>query len=242
MSVPINGIKTESLVPRAVEALRHFVLHELTEPGADLPSQGELSTRLGVSRTVVREAMRVLETQGLIALSQGKLPKVMAANPRTVINGLNTLMQRSNISLLDVLEVRRPLEIEAAVLAAEQATDDHLARMREANAALAAARTIEEQIVADMCFHKAIADATENPVFGIILDVLGQFLFESRRTTLKQSGAKVALRHHELLLAAITERDLAKARQAAEDGMRQTEADLKREARQSLKPKPSRSQ
>ncbi len=118
MSVPINGIKTENLVPRAVEALRHFVLHELTEPGADLPSQGELSTRLGVSRTVVREAMRVLETQGLIALSQGKLPKVMAANPRTVINGLNTLMQRSNISLLDVLEVRRPLEIEAAVLAA----------------------------------------------------------------------------------------------------------------------------
>lgn len=232
----MKELKTEKLVPRAVELLREFVLKEMQEPGAVMPSQVELGARMGVSRTVVREAMRVLEAQGLIRLSQGRLPQVLGANPRAAIDSLNILMERSSISLLDVLEVRRPLEVEAATQAAEKATDSHLARMRAANEALAAARTIEEQIVADMRFHKAIAEATGNPVFGIILDVLGQFLFESRRRTLRQSGAKVALRHHELLLTAITERDLAKARSAAEDGMRQTEADLKREARQSLKP------
>ena len=78
-----------------------------------------------------------------------------------------------------------------------------------------------------MRFHKIVAEATGNPVFGIVLDVLAQFLFESRRTTLKQSGAKVAL-HHQQLLKAIEGRDLTKARQAATDGMRQTEVDLKR--------------
>jgi len=228
----ITGLKSENLVPRAVEALRRFILEEMVEPGAAMPSQGELCAKLGVSRTVVREAMRVLESQGFIKISQGKLPQVMPANTQAVIDGLSTLMERSSVTLLDVLEVRRPVEIEAAILAAEKATDAHLAQMRQANEALANARTIEEQILADMRFHKVIAEATGNPVFGIMLDVLAQFLFESRRKTLKQSGAKVALRHHRQLLSAIEERDLTKARQAAEDGMRQTEADLKREARQ----------
>lgn len=228
-------LKPENLVTRAVEALRQFILTEMIEPGAELPSQGELAEKLGVSRTVIREAMRTLESQGLVEISQGKLPRVLPANTQVVIDGLSTLMERSSVTLLDVLEVRRPVEIEAAVLAAEKATDEHLRQMRESNDALAKAKTIEEQILADMRFHKIVAEATGNPVFGIVLDVLAQFLFESRRTTLSQSGAKVALRHHELLLKAIEERDLTKARQAAADGMRQTEADLKREAKQSNK-------
>jgi DNA-binding FadR family transcriptional regulator len=230
--VALASLETRNLVSRAVESLRKFILEEMVGPEADLPSQGELCEKLGVSRTVVREAMRILESQGLIEISQGKVPRVLPANTHAVIHGLSTLMERSSVSLLDVLEVRRPLEIQAAVLAAERATDEHLSQMQEANEALAKVRTIEEQILADMRFHKVIAEATGNPVFGIVLDVLAQFLFESRRTTLKQSGAKVALRHHQRLHAAIAARDIAQVRQAAEEGMRQTEADLKREARQ----------
>lgn len=202
-----------------------------------MPSQGELCRRLGVSRTVVREAMRILESQGLIKISQGKLPQVLPANTQAVMDGLSTLMERSTVTLLDVLEVRRPLEVAAATLAAEKATGEHLAQMRAANDALAQAQTIEQQILADMRFHKVVAEATGNPVFGIVLDVLAQFLFESRRQTLKQSGAKVALRHHQALLAAIEARDIAAARQAAEEGMEQTAADLRREARQASRAK-----
>tara|TARA_R110002096_G_scaffold238581_18_gene430217 strand:- start:2535 stop:3260 length:726 start_codon:yes stop_codon:yes gene_type:complete len=231
----LSDLKPENLVTRAVEALRLFILEEMIEPGAELPSQGELAEKLGVSRTVIREAMRILESQGLVEISQGKLPRVLPANTQVVIDGLSTLMERSSVTLLDVLEVRRPVEIEAAVQAAEKATDEHLRQMREANDALAKAKTIEEQILADMRFHKIVAEATGNPVFGIVLDVMAQFLFESRRKTLKQSGAKVALRHHNQLLNAIEERDLAKARQAAADGMHQTEADLKRQAKQNTK-------
>ena len=228
----LSDLKSENLVTRAVEALRQFILDELLVPGAELPSQGKLAERLGVSRTVIREAMRILESQGLLEITQGKLPRVLPPNTQVVIDGLSTLMERSSATLLDVLEVRRPVEIEVAVLAAERATGEHLRQMSEANEALAKAQTIEAQILADMRFHKIVAEATGNPVFAIVLDVLAQFLFESRRKTLKQSGAKVALRHHRQLLKAIEERDLTKARQAAADGMRQTEADLKREAKQ----------
>lgn len=235
----LSDLKSENLVTRAVEALRQFILDELLVPGAELPSQGKLAERLGVSRTVIREAMRILESQGLLEITQGKLPRVLPPNTQVVIDGLSTLMERSSATLLDVLEVRRPVEIEVAVLAAERATGEHLRKMSEANEALAKAQTIEAQILADMRFHKIVAEATGNPVFAIVLDVLAQFLFESRRKTLKQSGAKVALRHHRQLLKAIEERDLTKARQAAADGMRQTEADLKREAKQSAKRKRS---
>lgn len=234
----LTDLKSENLVARAVEALRLFILDEMIELGAELPSQGELCAKLGVSRTVIREAMRVLESQGLVEVSQGKRPRVLPANTQAVMDGLSTLMERSSVTLLDVLAVRRPVEIEAAILAAERATDGHLRQMREANEALARAQTIEEQILADMRFHNIIAEATGNPVFGIVLDVLAQFLFESRRQTLTQSGAKVALRHHQRLLTAIEERDLSKTRQAAEDGMRQTEADLNREAQSNKKRNP----
>ena len=115
----LSDLKSENLVTRAVEALRQFILDELLVPGAELPSQGKLAEWLGVSRTVIREAMRILESQGLLEITQGKLPRVLPPNTQVVIDGLSTLMERSSATLLDVLEVRRPVEIEAAALAAE---------------------------------------------------------------------------------------------------------------------------
>ena len=88
----LSDLKSENLVTRAVEALRQFILDELIEPGAELPSQGELAERLGVSRTVIREAMRILESQGLLEISQGRLPCVLPPNTQVVIDGLSTLM------------------------------------------------------------------------------------------------------------------------------------------------------
>lgn len=231
--VDVRTLESRNLVSRSVDSLRKLILNDLNQPSSKLPSQGELCARLGVSRTVVREATRILQSQGWIDISQGKVPTVRPVTPHAVITGLSTLVERSSVSLIDVWEARRPIEIEAAVLAAGRATEEHLEQMREANEALAKARTIEEQIVADMRFHKFIADASGNPVFGILLDVLAQFLFESRRTTLKQSGAKVALHHHRKLYEAIAERDAIRARKAAEDGMEQTRADLRREMAQS---------
>ncbi len=233
----LTDLKPENLVSRTTEALRLFILEELIEPGAEMPSQGELCSRLGVSRTVVREAMRTLESQGLIEISQGRLPRVLPPNTNAVMDGLSTLMERSQVSLLEVLAVRRPLEVEAAGMAATNATPRHCQQMREANAALGKARTIEDQILADMRFHHVVAEASGNPVFRIVLDVLAQFLFESRRKTLKQSGAKVALRHHSTLLAAIEAHDPVAARTAAEAGMDQTRADLISESKRKRSPK-----
>lgn len=228
----LKDLSNQDLVSHTVSTLREFIVDEFLVSGAELPSQGELAKQLGVSRTVIREAMRILESQGLIEVRHGCLPRVMPPNSRMVIEGLNTLVARSAVNLFDVQEVRRLIEVAAAVSAAELATEECFAQMREANEAMENASTIETQILADMKFHRLIADATGNPVFGIVLDALSQFLFESRRKTLSQTGPEVALRHHRRLLAALESRDVTAAREAAEDGMRQTLADLRREARE----------
>ena len=224
---PLKVLKSDSLVLRAVESLKSFILEEMLVPGALMPSQAELGSRLNVSRTVVREAMRILESQGFLRISQGKLPEVMPPSTQGGIDSLSTLMERSKVTLLDVLAVRRPLEIEAAVLASQHATETQIAAMEHANTALEEARSMDAQILADARFHTILAEASGNPIFSIMLDVLGQFLIASRRQTLRQSGASVAVHHHRCLIEALRARDPERAKAAAEGGMAQTASDLK---------------
>ncbi len=226
----LKVLKTDSLVLRAVDALKSFIREEMLVPGALMPSQAELGSRLNVSRTVVREAMRILESQGFLRVSQGKLPEVMPPSTQGVIDSLSTLMERSKVTLLDVLAVRRPLEIEAAVLASQHATEAQISAMEHANTALAEAGSRDAQVLADARFHTILAEASGNPIFSIMLDVLGQFLIASRRRTLRQSGASVAVHHHCLLIEALRARDPERAKAAAEGGMAQTAADLKQGA------------
>lgn len=224
---PLKVLKTDSLVLRAVDSLKSFILEEMLVPGALLPSQAELGARLNVSRTVIREAMRILESQGFLRISQGKLPEVMPPSTQGVIDSLSTLMERSKVTLLDVLAVRRPLEIEAAVLASQHASEAQITAMEHANTALEKAVSMDAQILADARFHTVLAEASGNPIFSIMLDVLGQFLIASRRETLQRSGASVAMHHHRLLIEALRARDPKRAKAAAEGGMAQTAADLK---------------
>ena len=94
------------LVRGAVEQLRAFILAR--DGGSELPSEAELGERLGVSRTVLREALKHLQAQGLVALSQGKRARVGSADPQAAIESLNVLLRRSEGSLLHLVEVRRP--------------------------------------------------------------------------------------------------------------------------------------
>jgi DNA-binding FadR family transcriptional regulator len=217
---------SRNLVQDAAEALRRYVLEGHLGPGDELPSQGELCAELGVSRSVIREAMQVLQSQGLIEISQGRRPRVLPAGPAAVVDTLSMLVARSEIALAKLLEVRRPLEIEIAGLAAERATAQQRQQLREAVDALRAAPNIEAQIAADVRFHKVLAEASGNPLFGIVLDVLAELLYQSRRHTLQQSGVAMALSHHRKILAAVEAANPVKARTFMIQHMEQTRADL----------------
>ena len=169
---------------------------------------------LGVSRTVLREAMKHLQAQGLVLMSQGKRPRVRPADPQAAVESLDLLLQRSEGSLGHLVEARRPLECEIAGLAAERATPEHVEAAQAAIESLRVAKSLDEQIEADVRFHRVLAQATGNPVFLTLLDTVAGLLRESRRRTIGKHGMGVAVDHHAGILDAIRRRDPAAARAA----------------------------
>ena len=210
----LEPVRQQSLLKQVVEKLRVFILSHSNDQRWFLPSQGELTRTLGVSRTVLREAMKLLEAQGLITISQGRLSEIRPAGPQAAIDSLDTLLQRTEGSLLHLVEVRRPLEGEIASLAAQRAEDHHLDLAGRAIDDLAAAPTLDEQIAADTRFHRLLAEATGNPVFVVLLDTIAGLLRASRNRTIGTFGVHAALEGHKGILAALRTKDPGAAREA----------------------------
>lgn len=204
------------LVAQVSDRLRGEIVAGALSPGTTLPSEGSLAETLAVSRTVIREAMRSLRSQGLIVMSQGARPRVAAPDHRPTVDSLDLLLRRSSISLLQLTEVRRPLESTIAGRAAARATDAQVTALRSAIVDLERATNLEGRVEADVRFHELLAEATGNPVFSVLLKTLGGLLGDSRRRTIRVAGVEPALIGHREILAAVERRDAA----AAEEAMR----------------------
>jgi len=215
------------MVAEVLSRLSERIIAGVYSPGGVLPPEGALAQSFGVSRTVIREAMRTLRTQGLVEVSQGRAPRVKPADTRTVIASLDLMLRRGSGTLLHLVEARRPLESEIAALAAERATAEHLAGMQAAIDQLVAASSQEERAEADVQFHRVLAESTGNPVFGLLLETLSALLRESRRKTIATSGVEIALAGHRAVLTAVRCNDPIAARQAMLDHLTLAERDLR---------------
>jgi GntR family transcriptional repressor for pyruvate dehydrogenase complex len=169
---------------------------------------------LGVSRTVLREAMKLLEAQGLVTISQGRRAEVRPAGPQAAIDSLDTLLQRTEGTLLHLVEVRKPLEGEIAALAAERIDHFLLTQADRAVSDLEHAKTLDEQVAADLRFHRVLAEATGNPLFVVLLDTIAGLLKASRVHTIGTFGIRAALDGHRDILRALRRRDAKAAREA----------------------------
>ncbi len=211
---PIEPLNTQNLTRQTVDRLRDYILTHSNEKDGRLPSQADLTRMLGVSRTVLREAMKLLEARGFVSIEQGKRMRVKPVGPQASIDSLDAMLQRTEGSLLHLVEVRRPLESEIAALAAERADALHLQRAAEAVRDLEDAATLEDRIAADSRFHRLLAEATGNPVFVVLLDTIDGLLRASRAHTIGTFGAHAALEGHKDILEALNRRDPNAAREA----------------------------
>jgi DNA-binding FadR family transcriptional regulator len=177
-----------------------------------------LAETLGVSRTVIREAMRSLLAQGLVEVSQGRRPRVKPADPQDAIESLNTLFERSDGAVLDLMEVRRPVESEIAGLAATRATQDQMERLAEAIADELSADSLDRRVAADMRIHEILAEAT-GTLWGLLRSSLTR--------TIKKTGARRAVEGHQLVLEAVRRHDARAAREAMLLHLSMAEQDLR---------------
>lgn len=214
------------LVPSVVTQLQQEILSGQRPAGQALPPEAKMCLELGVSRTVVREAMRILQTRGLVVIAQGRLPRVKAADAAPVVDSLTTFLKRTGHSLVHLLEVRRQLETAIAALAAERATPEQLTALEQVNAQLAQASSLSKGIELDLRFHALLAQATGNPVLGLLLEPLAHLMRLSRKTTLSRTGMARAAAGHAAILAAVRRGDPLAAHQAMLEHLEKAEHDL----------------
>jgi DNA-binding FadR family transcriptional regulator len=190
-------------------------------PGARLPTEQELTAALGVSRTVVREAVAVLRAEGLVETRQGVGAFVVRDVQRRPFR-IDPDGLRSIGEVVEVMELRTGVEVEAAGIAAERTSPATRSRMTKALAAIdgAIARG-EAAIDEDFAFHRAIAEATGNAHFMRFLEFLGRFLIPRQSVRVgRKTGAdrRAYLRRiqgeHRAIAAAISTGDVAAARRA----------------------------
>ena len=185
-------------------------------PGARLPTEQEMMAALGVSRTVVREAVAALRAQGLVTTRQG-LGAFVASDPQRRPFRIDPDGLQSIEAVVDLMELRMAVEIETAGLAAERATAKQIRGISQALAAMdRAIRRGEAAIDEDYRFHRAIAEATGNTQFPRFLEYLGRFIIPRR--TVRVSGGRAyldAFQHeHRAIHDAIRKHDSALARGA----------------------------
>jgi GntR family transcriptional repressor for pyruvate dehydrogenase complex len=210
-----------SLTDRVAEKLARLVERGDVTPGSRLPAEKDMAARFGVSRTVVREAVARLKYAGVLASRQGSGVYVRQAGAKPYFRIDSDPQDASVASVLEIVELRRGLEAEAAALAAERCTRKDLAAIRRAHAALkheeAAGR---DGVEADMELHRAIARASGNRHFPVLWDFIGQYLRGAMRATRANESANpdfaAGVRaEHQALVDAVAGRDPAAARAAA---------------------------
>lgn len=219
--------RVERLSDQVATQLQNLVLSNTIRPGEKLPSERELCELLGVSRTVVREAVRSLVVKGLLDVRRGG-GTVVRAPDSALVAEMMTLMLRTggtDVAFTHVQEVRRLLEVEIAGLAAERRAEDDLARMQAQLAIMVEhAADPERWAEADVAFHAAIAVATHNPLYSVLLASIADMLLEVRRTGIRlRDTPEKAYQHHRTVFAHINARDSLGARKAMQDHLRESE-------------------
>ena len=221
--------RTDALKPirpprlhEAVEAhLEEMILAGEYQPGESLPSEHEMASRLQVSRTVVRDAIRALTTKGLVEIRHGVGTFVTHSGRERLAEALALSLRRGDYSPWELYEVRRGLEMVVVELAVETATDEQIAEMR------ATLRRYREQQTRGAAptdpdfhtrFHQLMVRSAGNRVLMDLLDPITVFRVpesqDPAQTELTDAFMEEYICGHEAMLEAIERRDLQAARVA----------------------------
>lgn len=208
--------------------ISHNVAHHLEQliwdggyqPGHKIPSERQLTQRLGVSRTLVREALKELQGRGIIETQHGKGSFVACVISEAAKDSvLNRLFQDHSRTLYDLLEVREQMEGQAAKLAAERGTSKDFHQITKAFKVMEAGDS-KNNAQQDYAFHLAIAEASHNPILIHLLNSIKSFTLESVRASVDNLSHREQFKlqmdkHHKQIYNAIMSRHAKWAQKAA---------------------------
>jgi GntR family transcriptional repressor for pyruvate dehydrogenase complex len=220
--------RPDTLGTHATDRLERLIRERHFNPGDRLPSERELAEQFGVSRTVIREAVRVLVAKSLLEVRPGSGTVVRAPSKQSVIQSVAAFVQigQADLDYRKVHEVRRVLEVEIAGLAAERRSPEDLKALEAQVKQMLELRDDQPAFGRnDLGFHVLLARATHNELFALLLDSVADILFKVRELGNIVPGAPDhAIRHHKNILRQVKAGDPLKARQAMIEHLIDSEA------------------
>ncbi|MBE1285876.1 MAG: FCD domain-containing protein [Rhodobacteraceae bacterium] len=223
--MPFQKVQPEKLSTSVVRQIELLILRGILQPGERLPSEREMSEKLGVSRPSLRDAVAELQNRGLLEPKAGSGIFVADVLGSAFAPALIQLFSNHDEAVFDYLSFRRDMEGLAAERAAQYGSESDLKVIQticdKMEVALAK-RNPEEESRLDALFHSAIIDASHNVIMlhmmRSMFDLLREGVFYNRKVMFKQRTSRAALlEQHKTINAAIQARDPVAARTAIQD-------------------------
>ncbi len=220
-----NAIETTSRSGLVEQQLREYIMGSRLAPGHQLPSENELSGRLGVSRSVIREGLKALEAVGVITTHQGKGSFVSEFDSAAIADNLAISLRFDRPSLKDILEIRKTLETGFLSRVAPHLTDDDFQALDEiVHRMRQKLRKSKTFLLEDMEFHRVLYRKLNNRVLLNILEMFwklfGQIEEGSPHSLSQLSGA---VNQHKAIVTALKKGDLTRAEHLLELHFRDAE-------------------
>ena len=208
---PFFSLKAKRLSDSAVEEILGLIREGKLELGSKLPSERELITRLSVSRSSLREAIRMLEATGVLVVRPGRGTWIRDDYRRPARDGWLSWLPHHQKDVTELLEMREPLEVQAASLAADRGTTNQLAAVEAAWADMQRAARAEDPealVEADTSLHEAIAEASGNTILAQTLRSLSELVMDTRQAIMRIPGhPRRVIAEHGPIVRAIVARD-----------------------------------
>jgi GntR family transcriptional repressor for pyruvate dehydrogenase complex len=206
---PAEGLATEVVIAH----VRGLILRGELRPGERLPPERGLARRIGISRPSLRAGLRSLAAKGVLVTRHGAGTFVSDGPPVLDSEPLSFLAALHGFTRHEMFEARRVLEVGAAGLAAERTTGDKIAAIAdEVTGMFAALDDPQTFLVHDICFHRAVAAASANPILASIVEMVSAIFYEQRRRTADRArDLREAAEMHRQIYQAIRARDRARA-------------------------------
>jgi GntR family transcriptional repressor for pyruvate dehydrogenase complex len=211
------------LVDRVVNEIQGVILSGDLAPGVKLPPERELTEELGVSRTVIREAVQILVAKGLLETKPGVGTIVRQVTRDQLVEPLSFLLQAHAVSPPDLHQVRQILEVAIAGLAASQAAQADITRMEQILNGMEAVRDDPVAFAAkDADFHHKLAETTHNALLVFLLGSLRDLTHEIRLRVARYPGlAEEVLPSHWRIVERVAAKDPEGAREAMQEHLDQ---------------------
>jgi GntR family transcriptional repressor for pyruvate dehydrogenase complex len=208
--------KNQSLSRQIADRIQQMVMDGELSPGDRLPSERNLADQLQVSRNMIREAAVLLEERGIVTIQTGSGVYIAEVNPNAVTRTLSVYAQRKKVTVAQIFEVRWALEIDNARLAASNALPEQIESLRRTIIDMESTKDdLKTFTKIDIRFHSLLAEASQNPIFPVLLGTITDLLLEQAMlATALNDGPDFALTHHRNIFSAIEQRDQDAARHA----------------------------